>query len=590
VLFMKKRLLSLLLVLCTLLAMVPVMGVAADEVLPKDETPGASSTETPAGSHSFTDYDALYVGADGQKTANGGKLIGLYTAYTGDTTLDIAGGKWKNKMDATGATDAILRDTSDDYSFVAEGNGFGYHMSRDKVAASEGKKMGITFPEAWAALSNYTVEHAARFDVIESTTPLAIPFAAIRIENFHGLWIPGSKTMSGNDCYCMRWRIDSKADYGANFTGSGTQEFAYRDGYAVANKAATLVTSYTKTLSDNTVKYAVNYNTGATLSSKELTIDELAAMSAASNITQPKFSLFNGMSGTFYAVRVYDAPLTAAERSQNAMADMLAYTGVDISGYMSLDPLYRTMLTDSLVSGVFPEKAAVEETINKMLEFVENQLDLTETLYVTEGLTFFASAFNGLTTDYSGTDTIEWANALNPAEHATLRGGFYKNEKGGFTIVKDAADIRGSNTNPTSVEFSNAWNSQKNMGIYMPASALPTGDYTVETTYNPVGITERNADGTIERYVDTLSSSGNVVHARGMAIGPFCASLHSCMRVSDSGSLEKRWYYSANKSLDQLGWAYDYSDFSWSKLGLYEVVTYAITHDHTNAGGSSYSI
>ena len=69
---MKKRIFSLLLIVCLLVTGIPVMGTvaAADE---PESTP--------------YDYSSLYV-------TEGLKL--LYTAYVGDSSVDLAAGKWKD--------------------------------------------------------------------------------------------------------------------------------------------------------------------------------------------------------------------------------------------------------------------------------------------------------------------------------------------------------------------------------------------------------------------------------------------------------------------------------------------------------------
>ena len=215
----------------------------------------------------------------------------------------------------------------------------------------------------------------------------------------------------------------------------------------------------------------------------------------------------------------------------------------------------------------------IEGKIDELWEFIENQLDLSETMYVTEGLTFFAAAYKGLDTDYTEGDAIEWKNSLNPSESASLRGGFSKNENGGFTIVKSNDDF----------------NQSRQFGIYMPGSALPQTDYTVEMVYNPFGLSVRNEDGSLDRYIDTISTSGNRHHARGIAIGPLCAAVFSCYRPAGySAQMDKRWFYSADKDYSQVGYKHDWVDASWESLELYEVVNYAITHEYVD-GGSVYN-
>ncbi|MBO5755878.1 MAG: right-handed parallel beta-helix repeat-containing protein [Clostridia bacterium] len=581
---MTKRILSLLLLLGTVLSLIPTVGVAAEEVLPKDETPGAISAATPEGSHSFTDYDALYVGADGRKTANGGKLIGLYTAYAGDATVDIVGGKWKNKMDATGATDAILRDESPVAAFAVEANGFGYHLTKAQIRnetdtgyIKDYQKIGVTFPEAWAMMDSFTVEQAARFDAIESERTLSALYAAVRIDLLHGFWLPAAKDMASGEAYCMRWRIAKSLDYGANFAGTGKFETAYRDAYSLANKPAGMVTAYTKTMDARTgaVTYGISYNTGIVFPAERgYSVTEIEAMRADAAFSEPAFSLFNGMSGTFYAVRVYDAPLTEAEKAHNAAVDMIAYTGVDPTKLLVLETAYRDMLLSGLALGIFPDdKAYIEEKIDEMLAFIEDQPDLSETLYVTEGLTFFASAYQSFATDYSEGETVEWKNILNPAESASLRGGFYRNKEGGFTIVKSNEE----------------YNQSRQFGIYMPGSALPEKDYTVEMVYNPFGISVKNEDGTLERYLDATSKNGDRHHARGIAIGPLCALQFSSYRPAGFGAqMDRRWFYAADKDYYGVDCKQDWTETSWGKLELYEAVNYVITHDYSS-GGSVYN-
>ena len=581
---MKRRILSLVLVLCSVLACFPVLGVAAAENLPKDETPGVVSDAQTEGAHGFTDYDALYVGADGSKTANGGSLLGLYSAYGADTSVDVTGGTWKNKMDATGATNILLRDTSSDVSFVKESNGFGFHMERGQVESNL-KLIGLTRPSAWAELSDFTVEQSARIDLIESETPLAFnKHSSVRLDVLQGMWIPGSrqgdKRLTGNDTYCMRWQVTGAIDgYGLGANAYAPQEYAYREAYATAGGAPGMVTAYTKsTAADGSVSFLISYNTGSSIASaKKYTAEEIAAMrNAGASNAAPVFSLFNGMSGSFYSVRVYNAPLTEAEKQHNAVIDILAYANVDVTDYVALGEANRAIVDGMLATSVFSDDSeVVAATLKTLTDLFGKSLDLDDTLYVQDGLTFFAAAFKSLkTSSYAGGASLNWVNALNPTESASLRGGFYADEKGGMTIVKSKEE----------------WDASRDYGIYMPASALPREDYTVEITYNPVGISVRNEDGSLSRYVDEVSSSGTVHNKMGMAIGPFRAMLHSCLRPAGrDGQLEKRWYYSATADIQGMGWKFDIQDTSWAKATIDAVETYVIVHDY-DKGTSSYKL
>ncbi|MBQ8907731.1 MAG: hypothetical protein IJY71_04005, partial [Clostridia bacterium] len=52
----------------------------------------------------MNDYDKLYVGANGEETANGGKLTALWTAYTPDKGVVVSSGIWVDKVNGTFAT------------------------------------------------------------------------------------------------------------------------------------------------------------------------------------------------------------------------------------------------------------------------------------------------------------------------------------------------------------------------------------------------------------------------------------------------------------------------------------------------------
>ena len=572
---MKKRVVCVFLLLSTLLSTFPILSVSAEEILPKDETADTSALTPLEGTHSFTEYDALYVGADGGKTANGGRLLGLYTAYGDDATVKTEDGKWQNKMDATGATDIVLRDTLDGIDFVKETSGFGYHLTATSngMFREQSVKIGLTLPGAWAELPQFTVEHSARLDVLPANECYAWKIGGIRLDLLQGLWMPSGFNLTRNDSYCMRWSITGALDYANNYTQ--TQEYAYREAYSSVGREAGMVAAYTKTTDANgSVRYLISYNTGLSYpSAKTYTASELDAMRATAKNDVPAFSLFNGMSGTFYAVRVYDAPLTEAEKKHNAVIDVFAHAQADVTDYLRLDASTRAVLNENLCTlDIAGEEASVSATIEALVSSFADAVDPTETLYTTEGLTFFASAYETLSTGaYASSGALNWLNALDPAEFATLRGGFAENEKGGYTVVKDL----------------NAYNQDSTFGIYMPTTALPSGDYTVEWVYNPVGISVLNEDGVSERYVDDVTPTGTY-HKMGIAIGPLRALQFSCYRPSGrDGQLERRWYYSATEDIGTLGWKYHHADTSWDALELNAVMCYTVTHD-LNVGGSRY--
>ena len=121
---MKKRIFSLLLIACLLITGLPVMGTVA-----------AASTE--ATESTPYDYSTLYVTRG---------LLGLYTAYLGDSTVDLTNGKW---ADASGKeNDATIGGT---WTAGAKG-GFGYNL------AAKDNSYLLSFPSNVLPTDEYELE------------------------------------------------------------------------------------------------------------------------------------------------------------------------------------------------------------------------------------------------------------------------------------------------------------------------------------------------------------------------------------------------------------------------------------------------
>ncbi len=582
---MKKRLISLLLLVSTLLTLLPVIGVtaaAAEEALPKDETPGLLANGVSEG-ETLTKYDALYIGADGSKTANGGELVALYTAYGTDASVDLAAGKWADKMGGTAAT---LRGAG---WTKGENGGVGYDFPIAQLNVSAGN-YGLSLPEALLAptLSVETVGMVKSFRNADGTivnlsgandvfynnkTGCYASFA--RVDLLSSVFFVGIRTSNPSENFGARWHLSYQA-----FTQHWKGSFAIHDGayYAAVsangNKPVVVGAYYERvTDSDGNEAYGLSYATGESFS-KTVTAAEkatLAAQKAGSAEKAGMLSFFNGVPSDVYAVRVYSAPLTEAERMHNTAVDILAYAGVDPAEYMAIDAATRAILNKMFcASGFNPDKEKVAKTVKELLAIFSKSFDVTETMYITDGITFFASAYTGLATGYQGDSIINWVNALDPTESASLRGGYTPNEKGGFTVVKSLEDYSAS----------------KEYGIYMPGSLLPREDYTVEVVFNPVGISVMGEDGTIERYVDNVTPTGQH-HNMGIALGPFRALQFSCYRSGNDGQMERRWYYVPSGDISKLDWKYDFKDTAWQGLPIDAVENLSIAHDY-KAGASTY--
>ena len=585
---MKKRILCLFLLISTLLSVFPIVGVAAEETLPKDETPGAQTAPVADGG-TLSGYDAMYVGADGTSTANGGTLTALYTAFGSDlSTVDLSAGTWTDKVSGLVATVKGAGWTA------GANGGFGYDFAYDQMTKISGN-YGISLPETLLSPdlcvetvgmvksfrnADGTVVNMSASNAVFYNNSTACLASFVRVDLLCSVFFVGlgrgSSENLGN-----RWYLGYQAF--AEHYGKAGKIITYNDAvYASAvlanqSKPVTLGAYYERSTEANgTETYAVGFATGERYTATA-TAAEKATLAAKKGSTRDKaglFSFFNGVPSDVYAIRVYSAPLTEAERNHNGTVDILAYAGADPTDYLALDASTRAVVDAMLCAGGFSaDRAAVEKRLDDLLAIFASECDVEETLYVTEGLTFFASAYKTLSSGWHGEGNINWVNALNPAESATLRGGFFANENGGLTVIKSPEEYA----------------ADKNFGIYMPASALPTADYTVEVVYNPFGLSTRNEDGTVERYVDDVTSTGTH-HNMGIAIGPFRALQFACYRPGGKdGQMERRWYYSDTKDLSGLGWNYAFKDTAWQFLPENAVETLSVTHVlGTNA--STYQI
>ncbi|MBQ8908475.1 MAG: hypothetical protein IJY71_07835 [Clostridia bacterium] len=109
----------------------------------------AAEAQTLLDAFTLNAYDMLYVGMDGNETANGGKLTMFLSALAGNSSADLINGKWYDK---TGNYDATFTSTAN-VAWVSRGeNGVGYDM------------LGGTIKEdgSFDTSANYTILENAR--------------------------------------------------------------------------------------------------------------------------------------------------------------------------------------------------------------------------------------------------------------------------------------------------------------------------------------------------------------------------------------------------------------------------------------------
>lgn len=579
-----KRFWCFLLVFCMLVSVVPAVGVAASET---------ADGKTAQKLESF--YD-LY-------TTDG--LVAFFDAFGTADTVDIANGKWyAKKYDAdTGSW------TKDEQQFATitggaydkdatptgwqkgENGGFGY---ADPTFAASGNN--LSFDASLLASSTFTVEATFKFTMRD------VPGET---EGANG---PGMDTMStfvfGN-LYGMMWtNLKGQNSYGQ---GKGLIRWYYARGnwqeigYTCADspwkgwvdeantKNANNVTSvWTVTkLTDKATggrTYKLSVNGTVSLSKSDEGINPLPENATA------RFQILNGLSGTVYALRVYDRTLTEREALLNKAADLFLKTGFDVEKFNALDASGQEKLLE-LVAGMSLDSTL--EQVNKTYDdlgklIAEIAAATKKTAYdemyvgadgsVTANgghLTVLLSAYDKDLVSVSF-DRGMWFNKMGDA-HATIAGGLYNAESNATGWKKLTTGGIGYDT---ASENSNA--------ITLPISALPDGSYTVEMVGAVRGYT---VDGKGETLVSAGQYGASSTYAN-FVFGPLQEWLYSGNTTASNKN------YTLNKLLD----IYKDGTVTWGNSGYgwkhnlvytkngdvdFSIISYAVSL--SVADGSTYS-
>lgn len=605
-----KRITSFFLTLCLLLTAFPiVLPLAAEEALPKDES-GSSIATVMEDDATKSVYDALYTGADGTKTANGGTLVALYSAFGTDlSTVDLTAGTWADKMGGAAAT---IRGAG----WTAGVNGgFAYDFSYEQRTSVSGS-YGISLSESLLTADVY-VETAATVNGIRnadgtlqenevtyniSSTNHAsfvrmdalcsLFFLTVKVKN-------GVAIMNGDESFGGRWffsylafpqHFGNSSDHPGEFILTNVDDGVYRKGAAANGKVPVFVGAYygrvTDTVGNET--YTFGYHDGETHTCTLSAADKATLADHKSNSLDkaPVFSFFNGVPSEVYAIRVYSSALTEAERQHNLSVDLYAYAGVDVAEYAALDSAKRSAVDTFVLVSKAVTKEDITANYLEALRIYNGKTDFRNNYYVTEGLTLLLAAYKGFDTgSYVVADGGKWFNAWDNTQTATLNGsGWYKDsERGGLTIHRTIEEYNQSTSgNKTNI-----------FGVYLPAAAMPDADYTIEVVANPIGITKVNENGERERYIDDVTATGTYNTMAGFCIGPLRCLQFACYRPArQDGQMERRWYYSHDKNLNDLRWVFKLTDYAWRELSYDQVVTFGISHSYKagdKTAASTYS-
>ena len=574
-------------------------------------------------------YDALYLGSDGKKTVNGGSLVALFSAYKGDTdSVDLDLGLWYNKVSQADASINGGKYSSDKTTGwkLRENGGLGYDLTIAPDTASYYMKQEscanvLSLPKALISSADFTVEYSASYlnYKLADGTEYGTGFSDMRRTNEDIHAIPtdrigylgnyatragsisstgGVIAPDGSPVREVRWYVGKPGEsWSAVYTragsyGSGQNLWGYKGRATTLNHVQTVTRD--EAADGNSAAYSIYANAerfgGGTWT--------YSADSDKSFFYYPKtetnyvFELFNQAPVTVYAIRVYSATLTEAEMKYNLFIDTAAYYGADLSAFANLGVDMRTVVTSAMANfGFGSDKEAFEAALAGTLSQLVFEFDTATTLYVTDGLTTFLSAYNTVSTgDFQSSDTeLLWYNGVGEGSVATLKGtGWKRNVNGGYTIVKTVYDYDWPNASTS------LYRTKEDYAVILAGSMLPDADFTVEYVANPVGLSKE--DGT--RYIDATSKFG-IYHENSTAIGPLRAMQFNAQR-SGLKAFERRWVYgtgtdpygtaaAAGTATGGVGNLPGYkNDYDWDGLGLNEVITMSITLS-TLSGDHSYN-
>ena len=544
-----------------------------------------------------TAYDEMYVGASGEATANGGHLSMLLSAFdTSSVVFFDEKTLWYDKM---GNFDATLVGSL----WVKNDNGgVGYDMtylpSADSSVAATGSYTedvylnigGEAIPEG-----DFTLEYVAKYrhyqeidadgNVIGYYTKgeylkgvLSDAIGQLKaIYNRGG--IDGGEALGG--VRFNRWFLSPGS--GDWYDASYSNNQLYKEGSRADDNV--FVQQFVR---DVTVKSTATLATYQILKNnvaqKTGSYDSSVPSSNASNTfytgtdSDTQFYLSRRAPVTAYAVRLYDAVLTAYERAYNHFVDMIAYAGIEATVLNGYSAETVAFVVNAYSNVAFMPKAEMEASLEETLSLVVSDWDKNSTLYVTDGLEVLLAYYKGFSTTARISDAdVMWANAVKDATFGTLVGnGWYKSEGGGLTFKDTVPQLI--------VEKKDVKNYRKNLNnpfyLFFDYDMLPDGEYTIESILSPEGTTVAAEDGTVSRLYDDYSTYG-LYNEDAMVIGAYRAMGFFC--YSHVGTnMERRWMYQAEKGWDSqpVGGRVEVGkDKTFGSLNFGNIVNYSIALD-----------
>lgn len=291
-------------------------------------------------------------------------LVALYTAFVGDEAFlsevdsSIA---WQNRV--LGGKSAVFENTGWCYDDAKGGVGYDLiygQISEDGVFSASytgntyGNKNKLSLGLSLLPKEDFTLEYVALYkphycydartgELVEAyksgvsgaTTPNAVPSERVDVIGFAVSYSthPGNIFPDAGGYAGLRWRTVDMAGIGtwSNEYGMG-HDFIHRDGGEISVYGITRDETATGTgdslVTTATYVHYLDLTAKKTINASSATVSGSGRYFNKDDDTD--FYLSYRLGTTFYALRIYDRVLTAEERKQNRMADILEYYNVSV--------------------------------------------------------------------------------------------------------------------------------------------------------------------------------------------------------------------------------------------------------------------
>lgn len=614
---MKKRILSLLLLLCLLITGIPFAAVATETSEPQAEESSEVRTE----------YHDLYVKKG---------LVGLFTAFVGDAGVSLSDGKgtWSNRVEK-GASATFAGTTG--WRFGTMG-GVGYDLVRGQVNAEGAYSTtysGDTFNNNnklqlsldLLPKDDFTLEYLASYTMLyvydervgNLVYALDAGVTSAQLKDSGYNYIIGNPVdVIGFMCSYTTYRGHSLDDVPGKMRWRSVDAGGYKKfdndygmgGYDFANRTTSDIATYALTRDESVTGAGETLVTKATYvhlrnftSEKTISVTSETTYGSGRYFNKDDdtdFYLSDRLGTTFYALRVYDRVLDDSEMKHNRAVDALNFYAIEISEEKLSDEnimasIYSSMAGVALLSDASAytaKKAELQETVDKI---TGKLLDVNK-LYVQKGLVGLFTAFKGDTTVSLTNGVGTWTNRVSGGSSASFAGtaGWSMGKLGGvgFTVVR--GQIAEDGTFMASYEGNTYDNNNK---LVFDLSFLPKEDFTLEyvASYLPHYLYDAKTDAIVEAYKtgnDKATTPNNVPSQPVDVIGFMVSYSTHPGNIFEGVYAKVRW-----RTADKAGYKTSWSDGAYGTSNAYDtnfrdstaISTYALTRDE-NATGEGESL